>query len=331
MANELALFLILAHSPLHVGVGEGIGHINLPTAREKTTDYPYLPGSSIKGVLREQAERKHAAEDEDGARYGEDPVVQVFGPPTSRAGDARGGMAFSDARLLFLPVRSLLGGFALVTCPLILQRLARELKLCGRFTGKLAEALASPVLLENRSDALIPKDSSLRYPPASGSDADKGSGLSAVLLEDLSFRAAHSSDLDRLVEALQEWKLWDEAEQAAFTKRLVLISDTDFSFFVSMALEVRHRVKIDDQTGTAASSGPWLEEYVPAESVFFGLVQGRDTVLLGKPVQDKKQEQTKSPARDNLTVLKGLVDRNTLLRFGGKSSGGAGRAFFRLL
>lgn len=338
--RDLALFLILAHSPLHVGVGEGIGHVNLPTARERTTEYPYLPGSSIKGVLRDTFEQRFPEDTKDTAklRYGKDTVVQLFGPPPARAGDARGGMVFSDARLLFLPVRSLLGGFALVTCPLILQRLTRELKLCGKLTGDWAKALPEAGAISRAGEAVeafVSERTSLTLTGDSGP---------TLLLEDLTFRAKESPALSALAKALEEPGLWDKDEHEANARRLVVVSDADFCFFVSTCLELRHRVKIDDETGTAAASGPWLEEYIPAESVFFGLIQGRDTVLFEKPetatgeeAVPKENKATSQPAkgRDTLTIfsheLKQNVSTSTLLRFGGKSSVGAGRALFRLL
>ena len=47
--------LLFTHalSPLHAGTGQGIGVIDLPIAREKATGIPYLPGSSLKGTLRD--------------------------------------------------------------------------------------------------------------------------------------------------------------------------------------------------------------------------------------------------------------------------------------
>ena len=44
---------------------------------------------------------------------------------------AAGKLTFTDARLLCLPVRSYKGTFAFVTCPLIVHRLARDLKALG--------------------------------------------------------------------------------------------------------------------------------------------------------------------------------------------------------
>jgi CRISPR-associated protein Cmr4 len=46
-------FLLHALSPLHSGTGQAADIIDLPTARMKATGIPFLPGSSIKGVLRD--------------------------------------------------------------------------------------------------------------------------------------------------------------------------------------------------------------------------------------------------------------------------------------
>lgn len=335
---DIQLFFLQAHSPIHVGVGEGVGHLNLPTARESVTQYPYVPGTSIKGVLREQAEIKYPENNE--FRYGQDPVVQIFGPPTDRAGDARGGVVFSDARLLFLPLRSLIGGFALVTCPLILSRFQRELKLTGRLTGNLKPVLSQLTQRVQEAHALIPdKDSCLIDTSAPSTAAKAGSGspgtpsTHSVLIEDIRFDGQLSPFVAALAAQLTTLGVWDSADADVYTPRLAIVSDTQFGFFAESSLEIRHRVKIDDQTGTAAASGPWTEEYIPAESLFFGMVQGRKTVLVHEVGKDgaEKQDSIKVDAPANLLALKGLVGNEVFLRFGGKSSGGAGRAFFRLV
>src|ERR1051326_4223823 len=99
------LLFIHALSPLHAGTGQGVGVIDLPIARETATGLPYLPGSSIKGTLRDSGE------------INEDERQVIFGPPTEYAGDNAGSAQFADARLLLLPVRSLAGTFAWVTSP----------------------------------------------------------------------------------------------------------------------------------------------------------------------------------------------------------------------
>ncbi len=109
------LYLLHALTPLHVGGDEGVGGIDLPTMREAHTAYPLLPGSSIKGVLREAVEARHGVDSAE--------VRGAFGPPQAESSDFRGGLVFTDANLLALPIRSLYGTFAWVTAPPVLARL----------------------------------------------------------------------------------------------------------------------------------------------------------------------------------------------------------------
>ena len=51
-----AIMGMLAETFLHPGSGQTANAIDLPVAREKTTNYPVIPGSSLKGALRDFAE-----------------------------------------------------------------------------------------------------------------------------------------------------------------------------------------------------------------------------------------------------------------------------------
>src|SRR5712671_3562923 len=110
--------LLFCHalSPLHAGTGQGVGVIDLPIARERATNLPYLAGSSVKGTLRDTYNEKVSL----------DLRVKIFGPETNRADEHAGSVSFSDQRLLLLPIRSLLGTFAWITSPYVLQRFRRD-------------------------------------------------------------------------------------------------------------------------------------------------------------------------------------------------------------
>ena len=109
-------FLLHALSPLHAGTGHTPDIIDLPTARMKGTGIPFMPGSSIKGVLRDA----RRAIDREKAEA-------VFGPSDDPAAHA-GALIVGDARLLALPVRSFRGTFAWVTSPLLLTLAKRDLE-----------------------------------------------------------------------------------------------------------------------------------------------------------------------------------------------------------
>lgn len=110
---DARLLFVHALSPLHAGTGQGVGVIDLPVAREKATGLPYLPGSSLKGVLRDACKNNEKRK-------------KIFGPDTGDAHEYAGSVQISDQRLLLLPVRSLVGTFAWVTSPYILRRFLRD-------------------------------------------------------------------------------------------------------------------------------------------------------------------------------------------------------------
>ena len=118
---QTRLYLIHALTPLHAGIGQGVGLIDLPIARERSTEHPLIPGSSVKGVLRDASRRKHGSDQELDSI-----TSRVFGPVTEHAREYGGALRFSDARVLLFPVRSDRGTFAWVSCPYILSRLLRD-------------------------------------------------------------------------------------------------------------------------------------------------------------------------------------------------------------
>src|SRR5438105_1346826 len=116
MKSQLTLVHVL--SPLHPGIGQGAGVIDLPIAREKATSLPYLPGSSIKGALRTRLWQKDQLQ----------AYREIFGSDLSEGENSRASsVLFSDQRLLLLPIRSLAGVFAWVTAPYVLHRFVRDL------------------------------------------------------------------------------------------------------------------------------------------------------------------------------------------------------------
>jgi len=109
---------LLSETPIHVGAGESTGFLDLPVAREAATDYPVIPGSGLKGALRDLARSRG---------WDEPKRKAVFGSQ-----DAAGDLLISDGRLLLLPVRSLHGAFRWVTCPHLLERLERDTRRAGQ-------------------------------------------------------------------------------------------------------------------------------------------------------------------------------------------------------
>ena len=217
-------------SPLHSGTGQSVGVVDLPIAREKATGWPIIPGSSLKGVLRDGQEDDHAR--------------QVYGSK-----DAAGALCFADQRILCLPVRSYFGTFAYVTCPLALSRHARD---CAA-TGAATETTTIPKVSD--AGALVCTKTVL----ARGAD---------ILLEDLDLKADPSPAVDDIASAIASAVMPGEKE--IFAERFAVVSNLVFDFLCTTATEVTARVALSADTKTARSGGLWYEEAVPSEAVFSG-------------------------------------------------------------
>jgi CRISPR-associated protein Cmr4 len=202
----------------------------------KATGVPFVPGSSIKGVLRD-VRRTDAA---DSSR-----VLAVFGPETGSASDHAGALVVGDARLLALPVRSFRGTFAWATSPLLLTLAKRDLDGLGNtpipnIPGRGARLAAMDCIFNNH---LYLEDLDL---PAEGSrEAAAWAGLLAPLV-------FPDGDI--------------------FTKRFAIVDDETMTFLWETATQVDARVRLDAATRTVASGALWLEESLPAETLLIGLL-----------------------------------------------------------
>jgi len=226
-----------ALSPVHVGAGDSVDVIDLPVIREKVTNWPYLPASGIKGVLRD-------------ACRGSNGFTLAFGPETDRADENAGSLWFADARLLCFPVRSLVGTFAWVSCPLALRRLARDAQAAGlpRLPPFGATPPAAGLLLASGAAGLI----------------DNGKAY----LEDLDLAAQVEPKLDALALAIAQ-AVFDDADwQAEFVSRFGLIGDDLFTFLTETGTDVSAHIRIQDDTKSVQSGALWYEESVPAEAIF---------------------------------------------------------------
>ena len=72
------LLTLYAETSLHAGAGAALGVVDLPVQRERHTMFPTVPGTALKGVLRDTARRRV-----QGASLREanksDEVVALFG------------------------------------------------------------------------------------------------------------------------------------------------------------------------------------------------------------------------------------------------------------
>lgn len=295
---QTQLFHLQNLSALHVGTGQGVGVVDLPIARAKATNLPIVPGSAIKGVLRDELVAQTLIMADD--------IKTLFGPNNATDDAHAGAIAFGDANLLLLPIRSFAGTVAYATCPFILRQYKRD-------SGALTQDLAIPNLAANddhNASARVTPESLLRV-----SNSDR------IALEDLDIQA-HSNDstqkwADVITEALYPQGTKDcEAWREQIAHRFVILPDDVFSFLADTATEVRTRIRIDRKTRTVQQGALWTEENLPADSVFWGVLG----VSQSRKAEDKRSAQ-------ELANL--LPDEELLIQIGGKHT--VGRGFCRLL
>ncbi len=293
MEKEFArktVFTIQALTNLHCGTGQGVGDIDLPTAKEPATQFPLIPGSTIKGVLRDFHSRSAGADDKR--------VQAAFGPrlDNPEAEGAASALMITDGRLLLLPVRAFAGVFAYVTCPLILRRFAQDLTFSGENPPPKIPALAS------QKDALVSPESQNLV------------NDSTLLLEELDLPARKdNADWKSWCEFLQKRVFEEEWGKAVAAPRLALIADEVFSFLCETALPVSARIRLDEKTGTVARGALWYEESVPSEAVFFGILAATASYGNGKlPKLTAEEVQTD------------FASGAHTLQFGGKATTGKG-------
>ena len=285
---QTRIFHLQNLSALHVGTGQGVGVVDLPIARAKATNLPIVAGSALKGVLRDELKEQKNLEDKD--------IKTLFGPDNQQDIAHAGAIAFGDANLLILPIRSFAGTVAFATCPFILRQYKRDLGL----------ALTVPNLTENK--AVITNDSALLIDNKIG-------------LEDLDIVAKNDSDAQSWATKIAE-QLYPETTldyqdwRKEFNKRFVILPDSIFSFLADTATEIRTRIRIDRVTRVVKDGHLWTEENLPADSVLWGVIGVSQS-------RDKNNEKTAEQLADL------LPKEEISLQLGGKHT--VGRGLCRLL
>lgn len=253
-------YFLFTRTPLHIGAGQSVGYVDLPIQREPHTHIPIIPGSSLKGVLRDRDEFDQAAKE------------WLFG---RSAGDTDGGSAgallIGEARVLCFPVRSAKGCLAWITCPLALARYARD--------ARPKDNNSEPLRTEFPGLTETPQNGSVTVLAGAEVTLDGGQ----VVLEEYTYTAAsekRSEGDKRLLAALKNWEthltnlggLKDDAVWKLLAGRFVIVPDGIFSFYVQSACEIAQHVKIDDNTRTAANKALFNQENCPAETLFYGVM-----------------------------------------------------------
>ncbi len=286
-------YYVYARTALHVGSGRGVGVIDLPVARETTTEWPYIPTSAIKGLLSE-------SHGEPGKRSGT--AKLAFGA-SGTSDRNRGALVPTDARLLWFPVKSHFGTFVWVTSPMALRRYHDDLRACARAIEVCGEVLA---LRPSAESAIAASDVPVLDGMIYLSEYDLEAVDDAKTLDQ--WRGFVTLFADRFFSAQD-----DEPWRELFVERAVLVSDDLFSQLALFDTQIDAEIAINRLHGVTQTGSLRYIESVPPEAIFVGRISA------SRLVQDEDAER-----------LFDTYCRNTIdsLQLGGKQS--TGRGFVQL-
>lgn len=239
-----ALMFLHAQTSLHPGSGTALGVVDLPIQRERHTQWPLIPATSLKGVLRDACSRRSADKEQ---------VLAAFGPETAEAEKHAGAISVTDARILAFPVRSLRGVFAWVTAPTVLERFNRDAAL-----AKLPRLDLPPP--PARGKAICPAQSPLLV------DGN------VIVLEEFEFEVLSQPPVVAQRLAQEAFLTEDDTTPAAFRNRLAILHDDDFTHFVRHATEVVARIGLDAATKTVKQGALFYQEFLPSETLMYAIV-----------------------------------------------------------
>lgn len=297
MFKEASLMFIYTETSLHAGSGTSLGVIDLPIQREKYTDYPVLQASGIKGAVRDWFETNNDVKNQK--------IDLIFGPDTIGGGGEAftGAATFTDGRLLLFPVRSMKGVFAYTTSCFALNRLKRDLTM-----AKVANVNWN-----------IPQE-----PQNNQVLGIQGSGLcedGKVLLEEYAFDFQEDTNVNDIAEWLSqnafpngtEYQFWKEKIKTD----LIILPEDAFKDFVKLSTEVQARIKINNDTKTAASGALFYEETLTPDTLLYSVVMAND------PFKDEQNRPVDlKNAKEIMSFISNLNGNRA--QFGGDTTIGRG-------
>lgn len=252
MFQKSALLYLYVETPLHAGSGTSLGIVDLPIQRERTTGYPIVQASGLKGCLRDAA--KADGQDERKIRI-------VFGPDVQSASEHAGAVSFGDARILLFPVRSLVGVFAWTTSKNLLARFKRDAQMAGIAVSWTETGPTTDDTVLVASNTVVNNNH--------------------VVLEEFAFTAQQDNNAQTIANWLaqnalpvgNEYNYWREA----LPQRLVILPENAFRDFTQISTEIISRIRLDDEKKTVARDALWSEEHLPSDTLLYG------TLFAGKP------------------------------------------------
>lgn len=249
MFNEKKLVYIKALTSVHAGTGQGLETVDMPIQRERHSNIPKIEASSLKGSIKHWI-YQNLKNDENLKEL----LNEMLGPENGETSASR--LGFTDARLLFFPIKSDDDIYKLVTCPYILNRWKEDLKFADD-------------KMDNKQDEPDKKDKSSKQDELNKlREPEYGKCFSLkkgkIFLEEYIFESEENDCINNLANIINR-----NNDNVIDKNKIVILNNTEFIDLVTMYTEIVTRNRIDFNTGTTIEGGLFSEEYLPSESIMY--------------------------------------------------------------
>ena len=303
-------YFSIALDPIHVGTGGyRLGRVDNTIVREPATNIPKIPGTSMAGVARaytamQKGKYRWKENDKEyccagkGGEQGENhcgksdcPVCVTYGFSKGETGISFQGLAqFSDARILFFPVTTMVGPMW-VTSPMRLE--AAEIFFDGIEPGNWLEL-----------NSKLSSEGGEYFFTTSSAVKNSNLNLGWLYLSSINTEAKIGT---KAIAVPKEWKTKNESDfycltdcgiNPAILNRIIIISDRLFSHVVNDNLEIRTSVAIDPATGAAESGALFTYEAIPRGTILWFEVIYNNPKLFKVPNKGKRGIELKTIKKD---------------------------------
>jgi CRISPR-associated protein Cmr4 len=253
MFEKGVLVGLFSETSLHPGTGTTTGVVDLPIQREKHTGFPIIQSSGLKGAMREKAEK--LCDDKGNRLLNDGDINIIFGPEST---EHAGSIGITDARLLAFPVRSLSQVYVWVICPMVLDRLKRDVDILKKTIPQLPVLPETPQVTDGRFLAVD----------------DSGLDTKLVLEEHLLIPGESTGVKEWIVE-IKKFMPGNnnngvyKAVREKMDDHLVIISNDDFTYLVKHATQVTARNVLNENK---TSENLWYEESLPPDCLFYSMI-----------------------------------------------------------
>ena len=233
-----------AHEPISIGAGYApLTRMRKEVVREEGNQLPFIPGSSLSGILRHYAAKFAYNKPEAGGTHrnfigdaATCPIIQTFGGSLAVTGeDYQGTVSIGDAHILFFPIASPHGTIYTTTREVLEDAFGNE-------------------------SVSIPGISSWEHATIASTTQTQNHHLT---LGWFAFDTIHQARITppMQVDTTKEWQ--------RIASHIAIVSPAIWRILITMCLEQRPRNSIDSETGTVQPGGLFEIEAIPRATIFW--------------------------------------------------------------